>query len=291
MVYTTLLLLSFTAQKPPSISPLLGTLDEPVMIDVKGGTFKMGLTAEQGSDYFKDEKPAHKVTVNSFSISKYEVTVGQYLQFCKETNTHWPEWLEKGNPFNVETGVDLGYESRAYYDQGYRRKGCDLLPIIGVSWNDAVAYCKWLNKKTGKLYRLPTEAEWEFAARGGNQTKGYKYSGSNRLKEVGWYDTTPKSREKNVDKPRAIGTKQPNELGIHDMSGNVYEWCSDFYGPYTSAAAINPKGPKHGKGRVFRGGCWDDDDWFCRISMRAYDVATHRNISLGFRVAADILLP
>jgi formylglycine-generating enzyme required for sulfatase activity len=242
----------------------------PEMVFVKGGTFQMG--SEDGGD---DEKPIHSVTVSDFYIGKYEVTVKEYLVFSNATNSNFPEWLEKGSPYNVETGT------KDYYKKvGYSKNSNDNLPIIGVSWNDAVAYCKWVSKTTGKNYRLPTEAEWEYAARGGNQSKGYKYSGSNTIDNIAWYGS-------NSDlKTYPIGQKSSNELGIYDMSGNVWEWCSDWYGSdyYKNSSSNNPKGANSGTYRVLRGGAWSYEPAYCRIAYRRNYTPTIRYDSIGFRV-------
>ena len=149
----------------------------PAMVYVKGGTFEMGST--EGSN---DEKPVHRVTVSDFMLGKYEVTVAEYMQFVEETQSHFPEWLEAGNAYHIETGNNAYYKDKGYTSRQSR------LPIVGVSWADAVAYCEWLTKKNGKLYRLPTEAEWEYAARGGSSSQGYTFSGSNDANSVGWTD-------------------------------------------------------------------------------------------------------
>ena len=149
----------------------------PEMVYVKGGTFQMG--SESGE---ADEKPVHTVTVSDFMLGKYEVTVSEYMQFVEETQSHFPEWLEAGNVYHIETGNNAYYKDKGYTSRQSR------LPIVGVSWADAVAYCEWLTKKNGKLYRLPTEAEWEYAARGGSSSQGYTFSGSNDANSVGWTD-------------------------------------------------------------------------------------------------------
>ncbi|MCL2510683.1 MAG: formylglycine-generating enzyme family protein [Bacteroidales bacterium] len=197
------------------------------MVFVQGGTFTMGCTSEQGSDCGSDEKPAHKVTVSDFYIGKYPVTQAQW----KAVMGSYPKELHN--------------------------TGCDDCPVDNVSWDDAQGFIKKLNAQTGKTYRLPTEAEWEYAARGGAQTKGYKYSGSNNIGEVAWYDGNYKnSKHGTQGTTHPVGTKKPNELGIYDMSGNVWEWCSDWYGSYSSNAETNPKGPNTGSDRVSRGGSW-----------------------------------
>ena len=255
---------------PPSLSRLSF---EPLTVEVKGGTFQMG--SNEGGD---DEKPVHRVTLSDFYIGKYEVTVGQYLQFCTETNTNWPQWLKKGSDSHVETGKNPYYKNL-----GYQRKDSENLPVVGVSWNDATAYCQWLSSKTGKNYRLPTEAEWEYAARGGNQSKGFKYSGSNTVGDVAWYSVN------SGNKTRPIGSKRANELGIHDMSGNVWEWCSDWYDEkyYKNSAAQNPKGAQSGSSRVLRGGSWYDNLNVCRSAVRDDYIPTLRTYDFGFRVVRN----
>ena len=201
------------------------------MVRVEGGTFTMGATEEQGSYVKSEEKPAHQVTLSSYMIGKTEVT--QEL---------W-EAVMGSNPSNF--------------------KGSNL-PVEQVSWEDCQTFIRKLNALTGKNFRLPTEAEWEFAVRGGNKSRGYKYSGSNTLSNVAWYD------DNSSYKTHPVATKAPNELGIYDMSGNVYEWCSDWYSSYSSSSQYNPIGPFSGLRRVYRGGSWDFDAWFCRVSCRQY---------------------
>ncbi len=217
------------------------------MVYVQGGTFTMGCTSEQ-SDCYDNEKPVHRVTVSSFYMSKYEVT--QKL---------WREVMGSDPP-------------------ELRFQGCDNCPVERVSWNDIQTFIKKLNQKTGKNYRLPIEAEWEFAARGGNKSKGYKYAGSNTIDAVAWYF-------KNSDsKTHPVGQKRPNELGLYDMSGNVYEWCSDWYGSYSKGTQTNPIGPSSDTHRVLRGGCWGSDGEHCRFSYRSNNYPSYRSHSHGFRL-------
>ena len=218
------------------------------MVYVKGGTFTMGVTAEQGSDADSDEKPTHSVTVSDFYIGKYEVTQAQWRA------------VMGSNP--------------SYF------KG-DNLPVEKVSWDDIQEFIKKLNAQTGKKFRLPTEAEWEYAARGGNQSKGYKYSGSNSISEVAWYDGN------SGDKTHPVGQKTPNELGIYDMSGNVWEWCQDWYGSYSSSSQTNPTGPSSGSSRVLRGGSWCNYAWDCRVSYRNFNNPDYRSSDCGFRLACS----
>ena len=152
-------------------------------------------------------------------------------------------------------------------------------PMYDVSWEDCQAFITKLNALTGKNFRLPTEAEWEFAARGGNNSRGYKYSGSNTLSNVAWYDDNSRN------KTHPVAIKAPNELGIYDMSGNVWEWCNDWYGSYTSASQTNPTGPISGSHRVFRGGSWVNIARGCRVSLRNSITPAGRNDDLGLRLA------
>ena len=216
------------------------------MIPVAGGTFTMGATSEQGSDTWDDEKPTHQVKLSSYYIGETEVTQALW-QAVMGSN---PSYYEGSN-----------------------------LPVENVSWNDCQEFITKLNAMTGQKFRLPTEAEWEFAARGGNNSKGYKYSGSNNIDDVAWYYGNSGSNT------HAVKTKQPNELGIYDMSGNVWEWCSDWYGDYSSNARTNPTGPSTGSFRVYRGGSWSDHARSCRVSTRGSDSPDYRDCDLGLRLA------
>ncbi len=199
------------------------------MVRVEGGTFTMGATAEQASDAFSDELPTHKVTLSPFLIGKYEVSQTLWLAVMGE------------NP-SVNTGINL--------------------PVDNVTWNECQTFITKLNELTGKDFRLLTEAEWEYAARGGNKSKGYKYSGSNNLGDVAWYIDNSNNTS------HAMGTKAPNELGIYDMTGNVMEWVSDWKGSYSSGAQTNPTGPDSGTYRVNRGGSYGNVERLSRITNR-----------------------
>ena len=215
------------------------------MVEVEGGTFTLGATPEQGRDADQDEKPTHEVTLSSYYIGKYEVT--QRL---------W-QAVMGSNPSKF--------------------KG-DNRPVECVSWDDCQAFIRKLNQLTGKHFRLPTEAEWEYAARGGNRSKGYKYAGSDNIDNVAWYDDNSGSTTHDV------GLKQPNELGLYDMSGNVWEWCSDGYGSYSSSAQTNPRGASSGSNRVYRGGSWIYYAGCCRVSFRGYDTPDSPRFNLGLRL-------
>lgn len=222
------------------------------MIFVEGGTFKMGATEEQGSDAQENEKPVHNVTLSSYYIGKYEVTGALW-----EAVTGW-------RPNQYGTYVK------------------DNEPVYWVDWNDIQIFLTELKAKTGKKYRLPTEAEWEYAARGGNKSKGYKYSGSDNLNDVGW------SSNNRGDIPyHPVGSRLPNELGIYDMSGNMGEACSDWYGNYTSEDAINPTGPSSGSEHVVRGGYCFTRDYNCRVSWRSGWNGSRANC-YGLRIVLEL---
>jgi len=226
---------------------------------VEGGTFMMGST--EGHD---DEKPVHRVTVSDFFISRYEVTVSDFQKFINATGYRTD--AERGDGAYVWTGK-WEKKADASWKNPYMRQS-DQDPVVCASWNDAVRYCNWISELEGLTpaytisgnsvtwiesangYRLPTEAEWEYAARGGNQSRGYTYSGSSSADEVAWYDGN------SGNKTHPVGQKKPNELGLYDMSGNVWEWCWDWYGDYGSSSSTDPKGPSSGSSRVLRGGSW-----------------------------------
>jgi formylglycine-generating enzyme required for sulfatase activity len=148
-----------------------------------------------------------------------------------------------------------------------------------VSWDDCQGFIRKLNALTGENFRLPTEAEWEYAARGGNKSRGYKYAGSNNIYNVAWYDDNSGSQTHNV------ATKSPNELGLYDMSGNVWEWCQDWYGSYSSGSQMNPTGPTSGYYRVNRGGSWFSLAGLCRVSIRGRNGPASRHDFIGLRLA------
>ncbi len=243
---------------------------------VQGGTFPMGSSSGQS-----DEKPVHNVTVSSFYIGKTEVTQAQWTA------------VMGNNPSDF--------------------KG-DKRPVECVSWYDAIVFCNKLSMMDGRTpaysvngktdpdtwgyipckgnsisgtitmntnangYRLPTEAEWEFAAWGGKKRKGYKYSGSDNLSTVAWYC------DNSGDQTHDVAKKAPNELGLYDMSGNIWEWCWDWYGSYGSNAQTNPFGPSSGDCRVLRGGSWNYYSDVCRVAYRSYDDPGLRDCFMGFRL-------
>jgi len=215
------------------------------MVFVQGGTFMMGCSDDESADCFEDEKPVWKVTVSSFYISKYEVTQAEWKEIMGSNPSHF--------------------------------KGDDL-PVENVSWNDVREFIRKLNLKTGKQYRFPTEAEWEYAARGGNRSRNNKYSGSNTADSAAWYINNSK------DETHAVGTKLPNELGINDMSGNVWEWCDDCYSLYNGTTPTDSKASAE---RVLRGGSWNSEAGVLRVSNRASRSPEFLGDNLGFRLACS----
>jgi len=220
------------------------------MVSVKGGTFTMGATLEQGSGVAENEKPEHDVTLSDYVIGQTEVTqeLWQAVMDC--------------SPSTIVTNSKC--------------------PIENVSWNDCQVFIARLNKITGKKFRLPTEAEWEFAARGGNNSKGFKYAGSNDINQVAWNSNNSNSTT------HPVGNKAANELNLFDMSGNVREWCQDWYGDYSSEAQINPRGPKDSSYHFSRGGGFADDDNLCRSSCRITGEQDSQGHNTGLRLALDL---
>ena len=217
------------------------------MVYVSGGTFIMG------GDESSDQTPTHSVTLSSYYICKYEVTQALWRA------------VMGSNP--------------SYF------KG-DNLPVESVSWNDCQTFINRLNSYTGRNFRLPTEAEWEFAARGGNYSRHYKYSGSNYISDVAWYGDDSGS---SGNRTHPVGTKQANELSLYDMSGNVWEWCSDWYGSYSSYSQNDPTGPNSGSERVMRGGGRRNGAWNCRSSHRFSNSPGISDCSFGLRLVLSQL--
>jgi formylglycine-generating enzyme required for sulfatase activity len=214
-------------------------------VKVKGGTFTMGDAA------FEDAKP-HKVKLRSYYMQKTEVTQELWEAVMGSNQSSDKSWKDN--------------------------------PVTNVSWDDCQAFIKKLNSISGKNYRLPTEAEWEFAAREGKKSKGYKYAGSNEIEAVAWY------YKNNENKTHPVGQKSPNELGIYDMTGNVWEWCSDWYGEsyYNSSPGNKPQGPDNGEFRVMRGGSWFDIAVYCLVAYRNYGYPDFRSNNLGFRLLSPV---
>ncbi len=215
------------------------------MIRVEGGRFQMG-ASEKDTDAYSYEKPQHWVNLSDYYMGETVVTQALW-KAVMGTN---PSWFKGDNN-----------------------------PVERVSWNDCLEFIKKLNEKTGQTFRLPTEAEWEYAARGGNKSKGYKYAGSNRIEDVAWYS------DNSGEKTHSVKTKKPNELGLFDMSGNVWEWCQDWYGDYSNLEQTNPNGALRDSYRVRRGGGWGSAAGDCRVSVRGGDTPASVSGYLGFRLA------
>lgn len=240
------------------------------MINVEGGDFTMGGTDEQGDDRFNNELPTHRIHVNSFLIGETEVT--QEL------------W---------RTVMDCEPTDRGGWTTEYGRG--DHFPAYRVSWNDAQEFIRRLNALTNKEFRLPTEAEWEYAARGGNQSRHYKYSGGDQLDAIAWYWRNSGEQYLGSDREwkwrlmvgnqcrtHSVKTHAANELGIYDMSGNVMEWCSDYYKEYGHHDSYPSSD------RVYRGGCWYSTERGCRVSYRKHAAQDSVSCGIGFRLALSV---
>lgn len=217
------------------------------MILVEGGRFMMGDEAENDIDCYEDEAPIHRVTLADFYIGKLEVTQELWRAVMHYNPSHF---------------------------RGYKN------PVENISWEDCQLFINRLNKLLGQNFRLPTEAEWEYAARGGKYSKGYKYSGSNNIDDVAWYEANTTEIKHHC----RAGTKQPNELGLYDMSGNVWEWCQDFYDLYEPYPLTNPI-KAQGMYKVLRGGCNKGVARSCRITNRSSNMPEFKGIYYGFRLA------
>ena len=243
--YNTPIIVPRPIPSPPSVRPRPFTTTDPIagtLVLVKGGSFTMGCTSEQ-HDCSDNEKPEQRVTLSDYYIGQKEVTQAQWQAVMGYNPSHFA--------------------------------GCEQCPVENVSWNDVQEFLLRLNEITGKRFRLPTEAEWEYAARGGQQLEGYVYAGGNNLKEVGWYV------HNSGNKTSPVGQKAPNALELYDMSGNVWEWCENLFGSY--GAWGQPSEDR--LFRVFRGGAYRNAQQNCRVSNRGYDDQGDRHVSVGFRLA------
>jgi len=231
------------------------------MVIIDGGTFSMGAPGGD-ADAWDNEFPAHRVTVSSFLIGQTEVTQELWIAVMGNNPSLWNGWH----------GEDFGTNIQR--------------PVENVSWNECQTFITKLNEMTGQTFRLPTEAEWEFAARGGNKSMGYKYAGSDDVDEVAWYALVWGTEYNTYgDGPQSVATKKANEQGLYDMSGNVHEWCQDWYGSYGWAPKNNPTGPVTGTHRVYRGGDWMNGARTCRVSKRSNGTPTFASGQLGLRLA------
>ena len=238
------------------------------MVSIPGGTFAMGSNSGDA-----DEKPVHAVTLRAFYMSRTVVTVGQWKKFVADTD--YRSEAESGDGAYVWNGQK--YEMKK--DVNWKNTGSaqsDTHPVTCVSWNDSQAFIKWLNGKTGKSYRLPTEAEWEYGCRAG--TTGDRYAD---IDAIAWY------RKNSGQSIHPVGQKQPNGFQLYDMLGNVWEWCQDWMGDYASSSQFNPTGPTSGSNRIARGGGWISIAEYIRAADRVVVLPSIRAIDLGFRLASD----
>ena len=260
---------------------------------VEGGSFQMGSTAG-----YSDEEPVHQVTVSTFYMSRYEVTHGQYLEFLNGAGVSAAGRLNGNEVIDMDDGdVAFSHDGTLFSFSGSEYADSIGCPVMEVTWYGAAEYANWLSAESGLTkvytingtsvtanwsangYRLPTEAEWEYAARGGNASKGYLYAGSDNADEVGWYSSN------SGRSTHPVGGKAPNELGLYDMSGNVYEWCWDWWNDsYSSGSQSNPRGPASGSNRVNRGGSWSNSARGLRSANRSGSSPGHGHQNLGFRL-------
>ena len=268
--------------------------DPENMVLIPGGTFQMG-----SNDGDSDEKPPHSVTLGSFYMGKYEVTLRQFKEFIDASG--YKTDAEKDGGSYVWNGSSWDKKAGVYWKhdaEGNLRPSAEYNhPVIHVSWNDATEYCKWLSQKRGKSYRLPTEAEWEYAAGNGSKHTKYSWGNGNPSGKKGGNvaDESAKSKfpswtvfegySDGFVYTASVGSFDANELGLFDMTGNVWEWCADWKGDYPSTAQNNPKGPSTGSYRVYRGGSWSSFPQYCRVAYRDNISASSRSDDLGFRLA------
>ena len=256
------------------------------MVLVQGGTYTMGCPVSQKSTCGLNLKPSQQVTLKSFKMSRYLVTVSRFEAFINATqyktvaekegkSTFW-----NGKDWTNAPGLNWRHNAAGKpYSEDEKKK----FPVINVSYNDAKEYCRWLSAETGKSYRLPTEAEWEYAARGGNKSRGYRYAGSDIIDSVAWFSLNGNGTT------HPVGLKRPNELGLYDMTGNVWDWCNDWFGrDYKTTPVENPQGPLSGNSRALRGGSWRNYDEYSLPLISVGNVPDYRGNFIGFRVVEDL---
>ncbi len=254
------------------------------MVLVTGGAFTLGCKKGNDKECYDAEKPAHSVTVNSFYIGKYEVTNAEFVKFLNAKGNQTEggaEWIDLSGSYMKEKCRISKSGSIFTVEQDYENH-----PVTYVSWYGASAYCAWLSEQSGKKYRLPSEAEWEYAARGGVKSRHYRYSGSNTLADVGWVTNN------SGGKTHPVGSLKANELEIYDMSGNAWEWCGDdWHNDYKGApvdGSVWVDSPKRGSYRVIRGGSWYNYAQYCRAACRSYGGPVTRTSDVGFRLALPL---
>ena len=274
------------------------------MIKVDGGTFTMGINSSD--PIFENERPAHKVTLSTYYIGETEVTQELWMavmgknpsRFAPDrqaTYVHcgYSGFVADAQKINAAMPGSVRIPSRQEWDEAMVIGGSMQRPVEWVSWAECQEFVERLSELTGKKFRLPTEAEWEYAARGGKKSRGYLYSGSNDIDDVAWYEgnTNPKDELHPDYGTHPVRSKQPNELGIYDMTGNVYEWCQDVWAPtYPAGAQTNPKGPKASDketSRLMRGGGWLIDDFRCRTDIRNINHLEGKDNNIGLRLVME----
>lgn len=260
------------------------------MVHVQGGCFNMG---DIFSDLPSSAKPVHEVCVDDFSIARHEVTVGEFREFVKETGYRTDAEEQDGCHGWIGNGQEEKRKEWTWRNTGYPQTLKD--PVVCISWNDTNEYIKWLNNKEGKNYRLPTEVEWEYAAR--SRGKKHLYSWGNENPSGNVADETAKKELSGLAVWKGyndgyaytapVGSFRPNGLGIYDMSGNVYEWVFDWQEDnyYANSPKHNPMGPSAGKYKLLRGGAWDLQPETARTTSRYWNIAGARAVCIGFRLA------
>ena len=255
------------------------------LVFVEGGIYSM-----DSNDGKNNEKHLNTIKVNNFLIGKYEVTVKQFSEFILDTN-YKTDAEKTGMSKIMVLGIDLNNKESIYTTQKegttwrnneYGESQNENKPVIHVSWNDANAYCEWLSKKKGKHFHLPSEAEWEFAAIGGNKSHQYIYAGSNEIKDIAW--SINDAQQSGIE-TKICGTKKPNELGLFDMSGNVKEWCNDKYvEDYSNNTAVaDSKEVKY----AIRGGSFYSEPSQCKVNFRSNETSDYNDFQIGFRLVSN----
>lgn len=250
--------------------------DSDNFVSVPPGCFPMGNTFE---DSYHTEMPVHEVCLSSFSISSFPVTRREFEKFVAETG-YRTDAEKSGGCYTYDSNSWKKDPTASWRKPGFQQESDH--PVVCVSWNDTYAYTDWITRKNNRIYRLPTEAEWEYAARSGGKQE--RFAGGDDVDKLAWYASNSDNRT------HPVGRKQPNGLGLYDMSGNVWQWTEDWYDRryYRESPRNNPKGPKSGTKRVFRGGSWFYDQRGVRATYRDFSAPDFRSSYLGFRLVSPI---
>ncbi len=250
--------------------------EAPEMVYLPGGSFEMGDIQGKGWDR---ERPVHQVDLDAFAIGRNPLTVGEFRRFVEATD--YQTEAEQQDGAYVYDGKDWDKKSDASWRNPYMFQGDDH-PAVCISWNDAVAYCKWLSEQTGERYSLPTEAEWEYACRAESESAYWFGDNEEPLSKYAWYSKNSEG------KTHSVREKLPNQWKLYDMHGNVWEWVQDWFGDYSKEPQRNPSGPEQGSLRVIRGGSWIIDAVNCRSACRSRSEPGFRYVNLGFRLARRV---